>query len=147
MTLGAIVAGCASGAQVPTQPTGPGAGAVVAVSRSHPNADAVAALQACGLGPGAPIVVAMGSVAVADITSYVPLTGTEPALRDPGSAWIIETTGDAVQPNGDVWTDETCIVTRSDAGWYATGPIRTASGVVVTQLPAAALTALPSMAP
>jgi hypothetical protein len=77
-------------------------------------------------------VVGMGEVPTpSELWHYVPLTGREPLLQETGSVWVIQITGDLYQPGGgDVWQDPTCVVTRGDFGWFATGPVRSADGKV-----------------
>lgn len=110
------------------------------VSASSPSSEAAAVLARCGVGMADSVridqVKAMGQVPVSDIAHFVGLTGREPQLAEKGLAWIIQTKGDFPQPGGDVWTDETCIATPGDVVWYATGPIRTSAGVVLTPEPA-----------
>jgi hypothetical protein len=81
----------------------------------------------------------MGLVASArNLAHYVPLTGREPQLKEVGPAWVIQIRGDVPQPGGEVWTDPTCVVTQSEFGYFATGPVRnTATGKVVTPEPPA----------
>ncbi len=127
---------------------------VVPVSRSHPAPGAADALAKCHVGDTIPIdqVTGMGELgSPSDVTRYVPLTGREPQLRDAGPAWVIAVRADLPQPaSNELWSNPTCIVTRSDFGWYATGPVRnTATGaLVVPETPAVAPDrTLPPLAP
>jgi hypothetical protein len=96
-------------------------------------------------------VAGMGKVPAAkDLTTFVPLTGREPQLKEPGPAWVVQIHGDVLQRGGEIWTDPTCVVTMNDSGYYATGPVKsTATGrVVMPEAPANAPTrGLPPLAP
>lgn len=70
-------------------------------------------------------VTGMGKVPMAsDLARYVPLTGREPQLKEAGAAWVVTIHADLPQPGStELWTDPTCVVTESEAGYYATGPV------------------------
>ena len=125
---------------------------LAAVSRSHPSAEADAALTRCQIDLTASRlkVTAMGLLSnPKDAVRFVGLTGREPQLTDTGPMWLITTSGELIQPSGDGWTDPVCAVTTDDALWYATGQIKDgASGKIINPLPAApADMVLPSLAP
>jgi hypothetical protein len=159
-TTGAVVTEPPATATVPTTPP-PSATASVAlpnasfapVSATKPAAEAAAALAACHIGDLVPIsnVSGMAQIAsAADLVRYVPLTGREPQPKASGPAWIIQIHGDVQQMGGEVWTNPTCIVTSSESGYVATGPVtNTATGKTIT--PEAPKTPpdrpLPSLAP
>jgi hypothetical protein len=110
-----------------------GAPALVAVSASHPSAEAADVLAKCRIGEFIPIneVAGMAKLpAASDLTHYVPLTGREPLLKEPGPLWVIQIKGDVPQqgggspsPGGEIWTNPICFVTNSDVGYLATGPV------------------------
>jgi hypothetical protein len=133
--------------------TAPPLTSVAPVSASKPSAGAADAFAKCHIGDLILIgrVTGMGQIASAkNLAHYVPLTGREPQLAEDGPAWIIQIRGDVPQPGGEVWTDPTCVVTQSEFGYFATGPVRnTATGKVVTPEPPTTPpdTKLPPLAP
>jgi hypothetical protein len=126
---------------------------LAAVSASNPGPDAEAALEKCHIGDQIPLdrVVAMAKIPFArDLAHYIPLTGREPQLTEPGPAWVIQVQGDVQERGDEVWTDPTCVVTTNDAGYYATGQIRnTVTGDVLRPEtpPVAPDRPLPTLAP
>jgi hypothetical protein len=126
---------------------------VAPVSASKPSAGAADAFAKCHIGDMILIsrVTGMGQIASAkNLAHYLPLTGREPQLEEAGPAWMIQIRGDVPQPGGEVWTAPTCVVTRGEFGWFATGPVRdTKTGQVLTsKLPASTPDAtLPALAP
>ena len=138
----------------PASQAGPTTSAdLVAISASAPSAGAADAIAKCHIGDMIPIseVSGMAQLSTAsEITHYVPLTGREPQLRETGPVWVLQIRGDVQEPGGEIWTDPTCIVTQSDYGYVATGPVKTvATGSVL--LPEAPATppdrVLPTLAP
>jgi hypothetical protein len=121
----------ASMAPVATPDTG--APTLAAVSASHPGAEAAAVFATCRIGEFIPFndVAGMAKLpAASDLTHYVPLTGREPLLKDPGPVWVIQINGEVPQqgggspaPGGEIWTNPICFVTNSDFGYLGTGPI------------------------
>jgi hypothetical protein len=112
------------------------AGDIPPVSASKPGAAAADAMAKCHVGDGDTVsitqVTGMGQIpSAADLPRYVPLTGREPQLHDPGPAWVIQIEGDVRQKNGEVWTNPTCVVTSTIFGYFATGPTRLTTGNVV----------------
>jgi hypothetical protein len=108
------------------------------VSVSHPSKEAADALAKCHVGKDDMIpierVVGMGLVpSAADLQHFVPLTGREPQLKDEGPAWVILVRGDVQQMGGEVWADPTCVVTRTDFGYFATGPVTNQATGKVTE--------------
>ena len=147
------IAGCSGVAAPVTEPPGPDATTpaptptidtstappltpVPPVSASKPRAGAADAFAKCHIGDMILIsrVSGMGQIASAkNLPHYIPLGGGAPLLGDGGPGWVIQIRGDVPQPGGEVWTDPTCVVTQSDFGWFATGPVtNTATGKVVT---------------
>ena len=141
-----VVAGCttpsapASAEAIPASPAASAQGSttgltgrILAISLSNHTAEDQAVLDGCHVGDHdlVPIanVTGMGKIASPkDLSRYVPLTGREPQLLDDGPAWIVTTHMNLAQPGGDeVWTDPTCVATRNELGWYATGPVTIAS--------------------
>lgn len=128
-------------------------GELVAISGSAPSAGAADAMAKCHIGDMIPMSEVSGMAqlsAAGEITHYVPLTGREPQLRETGPVWVIQIHGDVQEPGGEIWTDPTCVVTRSDVGYFATGPVtKVATGSVL--LPEAPATPpdreLPTLAP
>lgn len=85
-----------------------------------------------------------------DILRYVPLTGREPQLKEPGPVWVIQIRGDVQQRGDEIWTDPTCVVTATDSGYFATGPVTdlTSGKVTPPETPAVLPDqALPPLAP
>ena len=115
-----------------TTPEG-GAPTLVAVSASHPSAEAAAVFALCRVGEWIPLdeVAGMAKLpAATDLARYVPLTGREPLLEEPGPLWVIQIHGDLTQlggaspsPGGEIWTNPICFVATSDSGLLATGPV------------------------
>jgi hypothetical protein len=108
------------------------------VSASHPSKEAADAMAKCHIGKDDMIpierVAGMGLVpSAADLQHYVPLTGREPQLKEPGPAWVVLVKGDVQQMGGEVWTDPTCVVTTNDFGYFATGPVLNQKTGKVTQ--------------
>ena len=134
---------------VSTDPSQP----LAAVSASHPSSGAAEAMAKCHIGDMIVIEKVAGMAelpAAADILRYVPLTGREPQLKEPGPVWVIQIKGDVQQLGGEVWTDPTCVVTESGFGYFATGPVtQTATGkVTLPEGPAVKPTeTLPPLAP
>ena len=126
---------------------------LVAVSASHPSAAAVDALAKCHIGDMIVIkkVAGMAQLPVAaDLLHYAPLTGREPQLKEAGPVWVIQIKGDVQQMGNEIWTNPTCVVTGSDHGYFATGPVtNTATGETVQpEAPAVAPDrTLPPLAP
>jgi hypothetical protein len=172
--------GCVSSGQVVTErptttrsPTNPAvispapvvtpdsrAPSVVAVSASHPSAEAAAVFAACRIGDFIPITEVAGMAklqAATDLMHYVPLTGREPVLKEPGPIWVIQITGDVRQqgggspsPGGEIWTNPICFVAESDTGYMATGPVTNTATGQTTQPKAPAVApdrTLPPLAP
>jgi hypothetical protein len=100
---------------------------IPAVSASEPGKEASEILEKCNIGDQIPLarVTGMGKVrAASDLARYVPLTGREPQLRESGAAWVVTVGADIPQPGStEVWSDPTCVVTDSEAGYFATGPV------------------------
>jgi hypothetical protein len=177
--LAAALAGCVSAGAVVTEPpnsttspTNPpvaslapvatpdsGAPSLVAVSASHPGAEAAAVFATCRIGEFIPIneVAGMAKLpAASDLTHYVPLTGREPLLKEPGPLWVIQIKGDVPQKGGgspspgEIWTNPICFVTNSDFGYMGTGPITNTTTGKTTQPEAPAVAPdrkLPPLAP
>jgi hypothetical protein len=157
VAIGTLLACTQTGAPVATtpQPTAsatlgspdtsapPGYGAdIQPVSASKPGPEAADVMSKCHVGDGDSVslkqVTGMGKIAsAADLPHYVPLTGREPQLKDPGPAWVIQVKGDIPQKNGEVWTDPTCVVTSSIFGYFGTGPTKLPNGDVVAPEPPA----------
>src|SRR4051812_25906267 len=100
-----------------------GAPTLVAVSASHPSTEAADVLAKCRVGEFIPInqVAGMAKLpAASDLPHYVPLTGREPELKEPGPLWVIQIKGDLSMRSG-IWTDPICLVTNSEFGYMATG--------------------------
>ncbi len=177
-TIAVVLAGCVAGAVVteppsaavtepptstPVPTTGPTASVpplptdpsqpLAAVSKFHPSPGAAEAMAKCHIGDMIVIdkVAGMAELpAAADILRYVPLTGREPQLKEPGPVWVIQIKGDVQQLGGEVWTDPTCVVTESVFGYFATGPVtNTATGkVTLPEAPAVMPSqTLPPLAP
>jgi hypothetical protein len=149
--LAAALVGCVSAGAVVTEPpnsatspTNPpvasfapvatpagGAPSLVAVSASHPSAEAAAVFATCRIGEWIPIreVAGMAKLpAASDLTHYVPLTGRGPELKEPGPLWVIQINGDLTM-RSEIWTDPIYFVTNSDFGYLGTGRItNTATG-------------------
>jgi len=101
-------------------------GRLTAISASAPSKEAAAAFSACHIGDQVPMakVVGMAQLASAsELPHYVALSGREPQLKALGPVWVIQIRGDVFEPGGEVWTDPTCVVTTTDAGYFATGLI------------------------
>ncbi|MBA2719026.1 MAG: hypothetical protein H0U52_07275 [Chloroflexi bacterium] len=112
-----------------------GAAAIGAVSASHPDAEAADVFVKCRIGDFIPMkqVAGMGKLpAGGDLTHYVPLTGREPELKEPGPVWVIQIRGD-VSMGDQIWTDPICLVTNSEAGYMATGATTPYGTTKVTQ--------------
>jgi hypothetical protein len=111
----------------PSATTSAGPPELQQVSASNPGSQALGVLGLCQIGAGYQVsldrVVGMAKLTTAaDIVHYVPLSGREPQLRDPGPAWVVELRGDIPQPKiAEIWTDPTCVVTTTDSGYFATG--------------------------
>lgn len=87
--------------------------------------------------------------AASDLTHYVPLTGREPLLKEPGPVWVIQIKGDVPQRSA-IWTNPICFVTNSDFGYMGTGPITNPATGKTTQPEAPAVPPdrkLPPLAP
>jgi hypothetical protein len=129
-----------------------GAPSPVAVSASHPSAEAAAVFATCRIGEFIPIneVAGMAKLPTAgDLTHYIPLTGREPLLKEPGPLWVIQIKGDVPQ-RLEIWTDPICFVTNSDFGYMGTGPITNPTTGKTTQPEAPAVApdrSLPPLAP
>lgn len=97
------------------------------VSASKPGAEAAAVLARCNVGEQISIgkVTGMGKIpSASDLVRYVPLTGREPQLKETGPAWIVTVAAELPQPGStELWINPTCVVTDSDAGYFATGPV------------------------
>ncbi len=140
-------------AAAPSQAVPSAAVDLVAISASAPSAGAADAIAKCHIGDMIPISEVSGMAqlsAASEITHYIALTGREPQLREAGPVWVIQIRGEVQEPGGEIWTDPTCIVTHSDFGYFATGPVKNvATGSVV--LPEAPATppdrVLPTLAP
>lgn len=155
-TVGALPAASDS----PSAPA-PAPGALAAVSRSKPGADASAALDACSLtdttgrfgtnGPlGIGLAVAMGLVPhAADVPKYAPFDGTEPELQSDSPAWVIRTKGVVSLPLAPDMIDPTCVVVNGVATWFSTGSIEQPDGSMKTARPPknAPIYGLPSLTP
>jgi hypothetical protein len=136
----------------PTQPVGSGQ-ELAAVSASLPTAAAADAMAKCHIRD----MIEIGKVAgmaqlpnAAELLRYVPLTGREPQLKEAGPVWVIQIKGDVQEMGGEVWTNPICVVTESDFGYFATGPVTNTSTGKTTQpeAPAAAPDrTLPPLAP
>jgi hypothetical protein len=131
--------GCAS---TPSSTPTPAAPDLQQVSASNPGSQALGVLGLCQIGAGYLVsldrVVGMAKLpTAADIVHYVPLSGHEPQLRDPGPAWVVQLRGDIPQPKiGEIWTDPTCVVTTTDSGYFATGLVtKTNTGQTFTPEP------------
>jgi hypothetical protein len=137
-----------------------GAPALVTVSASHPSGEAADVMAKCRIGEFVPIHEVGGMAklpAASDLTHYIPLTGREPLLREPGPIWVIQIRGDVPQqgggspsPGGETWTNPICFVTNSDAGYLATGPVTNLTTGKMTQPEAPAVPpdrTLPPLAP
>lgn len=169
--LSAGLVGCvASGAVVTepptsTSPTNPpvasfapiatpdsGAPSLAAVSAAHPSAEAAAVLTTCRIGEFIPIKEVAGMAklpAASDLPHYVPLTGREPFLKEPGPLWVVQIKGDVPQ-RGEIWTNPICFVTNSDFGMVGTGPITNLATGRTTEPEAPAVApdrSLPALAP
>ncbi|HEY3523230.1 MAG TPA: hypothetical protein VGK63_05975 [Candidatus Limnocylindrales bacterium] len=62
------------------------------VSRSHPTPAAAATLRACHIGDQLLLTQVTGMAEIdhaSNLPRYVPLSGREPQLADPGPAWVI----------------------------------------------------------
>jgi hypothetical protein len=129
-----------------------GAPGLVAVSASHPSAEAAAVFATCRIGEFIPISEVAGMAklpAASDLTHYVPLTGREPELKEPGPLWVIQIKGDVPQ-RLEIWTNPICFVTNSDFGYMGTGPITNPATGKTTQPEAPAVApdrSLPPLAP
>lgn len=143
VTTGLLVASCTGGiAPVNITPlpsllpspslersTLPSDDGITPVSASSPSAAAKAAFAKCHVGDDDLIpltsVTGAGRIASAkDLAHYMPLTGREPQLGEPGPAWIVTVHAELPQPgSNEAWTDPTCVVTDGESGWFATGPI------------------------
>jgi hypothetical protein len=129
-----------------------GAPTLAAVSASHPSAEAAAVFTTCRIGEFIPIDEAAGMAklpAASDLTHYVPLTGREPLLKEPGPLWVIQITGDVPQRQ-EIWTNPICFVTNSDFGYMGTGPITNPATGKTTRPEAPAVApdrSLPPLAP
>jgi hypothetical protein len=153
--------GCVSGGAVVTEPprsttspTNPpvaslapiatpdsGAPTLVAVSGSHPRAEAAVVFSTCRIGEFIPISEVAGMAklpAASDLTHYVPLTGREPLLKELGPLWVIQIKGDVPQ-RLEIWTNPICFVTNTDFGYMGTGPITNQVTGKTTQPEAAAV--------
>jgi hypothetical protein len=130
-----------------------GAPSLVAVSASHPSAEAAAVFANCRIREWIPISEVAGMAklpAAGDLTHYVPLTGREPELRQPGPLWVIQINGDLTMRYGEIWTNPICFVTNSDFGYLGTGPITDPATGKKTQPEAPAVAPdrkLPALAP
>lgn len=128
---------------------------IAPVSRSHPIADAAAALTACDIGDGNRIgldaVAGMGMISTAsELPRYVYLTGLEPELRDSGAAWAIQISGQIVQYRiQETWIDPVCIVIGGIPTWFGSGPtvIGTGAPVPPPKVSSPPTLALPGLAP
>lgn len=112
-----------------------GAPSLVAVSASHPSAEAAAVFATCRIGEFIPINEIDGMAklpAAADLAHYVPVTGREPLLKQSGPVWVIQIKGD-VPARQEIWTNPVCYVTNSDFGYLGTGPITNAATGKTTQ--------------
>lgn len=129
-----------------------GAPSLAAVSASHPGAEAAFVFATCRIGEFVPIneVAGMAKLpAASDLTHYVPLTGREPLLKEPGPVWVIQIKGDVPQRSA-IWTNPICFVTNSDFGYMGTGPITNPATGKTTQPEAPAVPPdrkLPPLAP
>jgi hypothetical protein len=136
----------------PAQPVDPGR-ELAAVSASHPTAAAADAMAKCHIGDMIVIEKVAGMAELptaADLLHYVPLTGREPQLKEAGPVWVIQIKGDVQQMGSEIWTNPICVVTGSDHGYFATGPVaNTATGKTVQpEAPAVAPDrTLPPLAP
>jgi len=170
--LAAALVGCVSAGQVVTEPPNPttsqtnppvasfvpvetpadGAPTLDAVSESHPSPEAAAVFATCRIGEFIPFnqVAGMAKLpAASDLPHYVPLTGREPYLKEPGPLWVVQIKGD-VQIRGAIWTNAICFVTSSDFGYVGTGPITDPATGKTTQPEAPAVApdhTLPPLAP
>lgn len=161
-SAGAVVTEPPNSATSPTNPPGPsltpvatfdsGEPTLVAVSASHPSTEAAAILATCRIGEFVPIneVAGMAKLPVAsDLAHYVPLTGREPLLKEPGPLWVIQIKGE-VPARQEIWTNPICFVTNSDTGYLGTGPITDRATGKTTQPEAPAVApdrTLPPLAP
>lgn len=141
--LAAALVGCVSGGAVVTEqpnsttsPTSPpvaslapvatpdsGVPTLSPVSASHPSAEAADVMAKCRIGDFVPINQVAGIAklpAASDLPHYVPLTGREPELKEPGPLWVVQIKGDLSMRYG-IWTDPICLVTNSEVGYMATG--------------------------
>jgi hypothetical protein len=111
--------------------------AIVPVSASNPSAEANEVFAKCHIGDMVLLkaVTSMGKIASAqDLEHYVPLTGREPQLSEPGPAWIVTVHDSLPQPGStELWSDPTCVVTDQEFGWFATGPVTDTSTDKVIQ--------------
>jgi hypothetical protein len=144
----------------PVETPGSGAPSLAPVSASHPDAEAAAVLTTCRIGDFIPMneVAGMAKLPSAgDLPHYIPLTGREPLLKEPGPVWVIQIKGDVLQhgggspsPGGEIWTDPICFVTNTDTGYLGTGPITNMTTGTTTQPEAPAVAPdrqLPPLAP
>lgn len=152
LLLAAIaISGCVS----TPSPTSPGPPELQQISVSNLGSEAFGILAKCHVSAGDQVsfdrVVGMAKIpTAADIVHYVPLSGREPQLRDPGPAWVVQLRGDFLQRGGEIWTDPTCVVTTTDSGFFATGLVRnTQTGQTFTPEPPVMVPdrALPPLAP
>ena len=118
----------------PARPVDPGQ-ELAAVSASHPTAAAADAMAKCHIGDMVVIEKVAGMAQLptaAELLRYVPLTGREPQLKEAGPVWVIQIKGDVHQMGGEIWTNPICVVTESDFGYFATGPVtNTATGKTI----------------
>lgn len=126
---------------------------LVAVSASHPSAAAADAMDKCHIGDMIAIEKVAGMAelpSAADLLRYAPLTGREPQLKEAGPVWVIQIKGDVRQMGNEIWTDPICVVTGSDHGYFATGPVTNTQTGKTDEPLAPALApdrTLPSLAP
>jgi hypothetical protein len=82
-------------------------------------------------------VAGMGQIPAASrARDYAPLTGLEPELQVDQPAWMVQFAGEVPQAfSGETWIDPICVEVDGKAGFYATGPVRTAAGALHTPRP------------
>lgn len=126
---------------------------LAAVSRSKPEADAQAALDACNVTKDRLDTIAgMARVEKArDVQRYVVLTGREPNLKSDSPTWVIQFRGEIYMPReAQTWIAPICVMVEGgDSGYFATGDVIMLDGKRVSPEPGpvSPSLALPSLAP
>lgn len=142
---------------VPTRPPSlPVDGSLIPVSRSHPSAEALTALEACGAkASDDPTIERVAELARAsDVVRFVPGLDKAPQITSQSDqpAWVVQFVGE--QPHiraGEIWVDEVCVVIGGQPAHYRTGPARSmATGKYVAdyyERTSTQTSALPTLAP